>query len=87
MTAAELLAYLRGQGAVLWADGDRLCYKAPKGILTPTLHAELALCKQEILALLCQSDAFHGVSSPSLQPTSRMENCPYPMPSTRKEYP
>jgi aspartate racemase len=71
VTAAELLAYLGGRGVVLWADGQRLRYKAPKGILTPTLHAELTRCKQEILALLGQSEVSSGVSSPSLQPTSR----------------
>ena len=71
MTAANLLAYFRERGVVLWADGDRLRYKAPKGILTATLHAELTGCKQEILALLCQSDVFPSVSFPSLQPTSR----------------
>jgi len=71
MTPAELLAYLRGQGVVLWADGDRLRYKAPKGILTPAMLAELTESKQEILANLCQSNVFTSASLPPLEPTSR----------------
>ena len=71
MTPAELLAYLRGQGVVLWADGERLRYKAPKGILTPAMLTELTKSKQEILASLCQSNVFTSVSFPSLEPTSR----------------
>jgi acyl carrier protein len=71
MTAAELLAYLRAQGVVLWPDGDRLCYKAPKNVLTPGLRQELTEHKREILALLRQAKPFFGVSSLPLQPTSR----------------
>ena len=52
MTAPELLAYLRGHEVALWVDGDRLRYRAPAGMLTPALRAELAECKEEILTLL-----------------------------------
>ena len=71
MTPAELLAHLQRQGVVLWADGDRLRYKAPKGLLTPALREELTERKGEILALLRQSNASPSASYPSLQPTSR----------------
>lgn len=71
MTAAELLAYLQGRGVVLWPDGDRLCYKAPKNVLTPGLREELTERKREILALLRQANTFFSVSSLPFQPTSR----------------
>jgi acyl carrier protein len=76
MTAAELLAHLRTRGVILWANGDRLCFKSPKDVLTPAIRAELTECKQEILALLCQGDVFPGVSLPSLQATSRDRKLP-----------
>jgi pyochelin synthetase len=40
MTAGELLANLRKRGVELWADGDRLRYNAPKGVLTPFLRTD-----------------------------------------------
>jgi hypothetical protein len=43
MTAGELLAYLRKRGVELWADGDRLRYNAPKGVLTPFLRTDESL--------------------------------------------
>jgi amino acid adenylation domain-containing protein len=71
MTAGELLAYLRKRGVELWADGDRLRYNAPKGVLTPFLRTELAECKSEILNILRQTDMGTSPTSPSLQRISR----------------
>jgi hypothetical protein len=36
MTTAALLAYLQSLDVKLWAEDDRLRYRAPKGVLTPT---------------------------------------------------
>jgi len=52
MTPTELLAYLHDCDMQLWIEGDRLRFKGPKGVLTPTLHAQLAEHKAEILTLL-----------------------------------
>src|SRR2546429_8209542 len=57
MTVAEILADLAQQGVQLWAEGDRLRYRAPKGVLTPVLRAMLSEHKAEILALLQQHPA------------------------------
>ena len=70
MNAADLMAYLRARGAVLWADGDRLCYKAPKNVLTPGLRQELTEHKREILTLLRQAKTFSSISTLSLQQKS-----------------
>jgi amino acid adenylation domain-containing protein len=67
MTAGELLANLRKRGVELWADGDRLRYNAPKGVLTPFLRTELAECKSEILTILRRTDRGTGPTSPSFQ--------------------
>lgn len=52
MTAQELLDYMRTSGVELWAEGERLRYRAPKGVLTPGVLADLAEHKAELLALL-----------------------------------
>src|ERR1700722_173288 len=66
VTTPELLAQLRQLGVELWADGEGLRFKAPKGALTETLRAELTLLKVEILHLLRQSsrDASKPVKAP-----------------------
>ena len=52
MRPFELLSQLRSLGVEVWAEGDRLRYKAPKGALTPELRAELVGYKADILAFL-----------------------------------
>lgn len=71
MTADELLRYLHKRDVELWADGDRLRYNAPKGVLTPLIRTELVNCKSEILAILRQTHMKARPSSPPLRPVSR----------------
>src|SRR5258708_5561204 len=72
MTATALLAHLHNLGVVLWADGDRLRYNAPKAVLTPTLRAELTEHKREILAFLRKANVVSANAvSPPLLPASR----------------
>ncbi|QBS37116.1 hypothetical protein E1B22_03775 [Thermaerobacter sp. FW80] len=52
MTAAALLTELRRRGVEVWADGDRLCYRAPRGALTPELREAVRAHKGELLAVL-----------------------------------
>ena len=52
MTAVELLKELTRREVQLWAEGDALQVRAPKGALTPALRDTLAGRKWEILALL-----------------------------------
>ncbi len=51
-TAPELLSALRQQGVRLWADGERLRYDAPQGLLTPALMEELRRHKSALLQAL-----------------------------------
>lgn len=53
----ELLSHLRSLDIKLWAEGQRLRYNAPQGVLTPELRAELSQRKGEILTFLQQADA------------------------------
>ncbi len=76
MTAGELMAYLHTQGVELWANGNRLRYNAPKGVLTPFLRTELTECKSEILTILHQTDMVTSPTSPPLRPISRAGKLP-----------
>ena len=59
MTTREFLSYLRSLDVKLWADGDRIRYSAPNGVLTPDLYAELAERKADILALSAAGTLCH----------------------------
>ena len=52
MTVLDFLAEIRGRNIELWAEGDRLRYRAPRGALLPDLRRELVRRKGEILAFL-----------------------------------
>ena len=58
MNPATLLSDLRRRGIELTAEGDRLRYRAPRGVLSPKLLADLRSHKAEILA---------GLSAPYVQ--------------------
>ena len=61
MRAPELLAELSNKGIKVWAEGDRLRFRAPEGALTGDLREALVNKKEEILALL--RDAETGTAS------------------------
>lgn len=52
MTLAALLSTLHTAGVVLTLDAGTLRYKAPKGVLTPTLLQQLAEHKVALLDLV-----------------------------------
>ena len=54
MSVFPLIADLRRRGIELTAKGDRLHYRAPRGVLSPELLAELRSHKPELLAELTQ---------------------------------
>jgi len=63
MNAAQILSYVRQKKVVLIADGDRIKYKAPSGIMTPELAETIRTHRQEILGILTQDR--ESESSPS----------------------
>jgi amino acid adenylation domain-containing protein len=52
MNTVEFIKELSAQGIELWRDGDRLRYRAPKNVLTPTLLTKIKHHKADILNLL-----------------------------------
>lgn len=57
MNAAELLRDLSAQGVQLWAEGDRLRYRAPQGVLTAGRLEQLRRHKADLLTLLGDSSS------------------------------
>ncbi len=51
LNAVELLRSLREEGVHLWCEGDKLRYRAPKG-LAPGVVEALGACKAQVLELL-----------------------------------
>ena len=76
MTAGAFLAYLRELGVDVWADGESLRYSAVKGVLTPTLLADLRKYKLEILTLLGNSASHASLMSQGLKHVSREQPLP-----------
>ena len=78
MTTPEFLSHLRDMDVRIFADGDRLNIDAPKDVLTPSLRAELAERKEQILAFLREADETAQSNSLSPQPDSaRREPAPF----------
>src|SRR5712692_10331655 len=77
MTTLEFLSDLRQKEIHLWAEGGRLRYRAPHGVISEAIRSELASRKAEILSILNASrecfplDPFHPLVS-----VPREENLP-----------
>ena len=72
MTTAEFLSSLRPQGIQLWVEGEKLCYSAPAGALTPDMAGELRKRKAEIVGLLRDASQI----APLILPVSHDGNLP-----------
>ncbi len=80
MSIKELLNELSEKGVKLWADGEQLRIRAPKGVLTPDLKEAIADGKPEILWQLRQNNFDSSIAAlPAIvpQPDKRYE--PFPL--------
>jgi len=67
-SAENLIAELERLGITVWAEADRLRYKAPQGGLTPGLKQRLTDNKGRLLALLSRADgAWRGARLPPIK--------------------
>jgi amino acid adenylation domain-containing protein len=87
MTASELLADFSRRGVQLWADGDEVRCRAPKGVLTPEMRAVLSEEKAEILALLRQrTDEDRDSPLPTIVPAPEQRHLPFPLTDLQQAY-
>jgi hypothetical protein len=80
MNLTKLLSTLRRLGVILMPEGDRLRYRAPKGIITQELREALLTHKAEILMLMSEQSRTQEPSgfpgSPHIWGTREPEFCP-----------
>ena len=73
-SAENLIAELERLGITVWAEADRLRYKAPQGGLTPGLKQRLTDNKGRLLALLSRADgAWRGAQLPRRRTGAAMD--------------
>ncbi len=64
MTTIQFLSSLRGLQIKLWAEGEKLRFKAPQGVMTARLIDELKERKAEVLGFLGQGRTVQRSSGP-----------------------
>ncbi|GHJ35184.1 non-ribosomal peptide synthetase [Streptomyces sp. TS71-3] len=80
-SAAELIARYGRDGVELWAEGDRLRYRAPKGYLTEQRLAELRDRKEALLAELARA-----ARQPVLRHDAAEHHEPFPLTDLQTAY-
>ncbi len=76
MTVASLLDKLDLLGVQLWAEGGRLRYRAPKGVLTADLREEMLKRRAELLAVLDKKDLRRVSAPPPIRSVPRNRQFP-----------
>jgi hypothetical protein len=71
MTTQELLSELLKLDIKLWAEGERLHYNAPRGVMTSELQAKLVKHKNEIITRLQSSANPDGMVPSSMIPAEQ----------------
>ena len=74
-TTDEFLFDLTKRDIKIWIDKGQLCINAPKGAITPEIHAELQERKSEIMQFLHTSEQAAQAKEP-IHPVKRTENMP-----------
>ncbi|HLO84147.1 MAG TPA: amino acid adenylation domain-containing protein [Nostocaceae cyanobacterium] len=72
----KFLSQLRQLNIQVFADGDKLRYRADKGVVTPELRQQIAEYKTEILAFLNQVNQAQPSHSSTITTIPRGENLP-----------
>jgi amino acid adenylation domain-containing protein len=87
VSASAILSDLSRSGATLWAEGDELRWRGPKGALTPELRGLLAQHKPELLRLLRERQA-SGTTSwlPRVVPAPAERCAPFPLTAIQQAY-
>ena len=76
MTTLELLSQLRRLHVKLWVEDDRLRFRAPQGVMTTELRAELANHKADILQFLRETQRAEQTEDPPIVPVPRQGPLP-----------
>jgi len=87
LTPAQILDRLAGLEVEVWAEGERLRYRAPKGQLSADLKELLARRKNELLSFLRERDCETAISSvPRIVPDPAARHEPFPLTDLQQAY-
>ena len=87
MNGPSLITELHDLGVQLWADGDELGCRAPKGVMTAAIWEQLTQNKAEILlSLKRHTAAKSGSSLPSIAPDPGRRHEPFPLTDIQHTY-
>jgi pyochelin synthetase len=87
MSAVEFLTELSKQGVKVWADGNQLRYRAPKGVMTAALRSKLAERKAELLTFLSQDQGSKlAMALPQIVPAPDQLYQPFPITDVQQAY-
>ena len=81
--ASRLLADLGQLGVQVWAEGERLRYRAPRGVLTPPILERLRAAKEDLLPLLRREVP---PELPTLIPEPERRSEPFPLSEIQQAY-
>jgi hypothetical protein len=65
-STVEFLLQLRSLNVTLSADGDRLCCRAPTGVMIPDPHNELAAGRVDLLSFLKGTSVASRLQRPTI---------------------
>ncbi|YAF94016.1 MAG: amino acid adenylation domain-containing protein [Nodularia sp. CChRGM 3473] len=86
MIITEFLAKVQNAGIKLWVEEEKLCYRAPKGVITPLLRTELQQHKAAILELLTQTKSTAISSLPQIVPEPEKQHLSFPLTDIQQAY-
>jgi len=76
ISLTNLLSRLDELDVRLWADGDRLRFNAPKGVMDAALREDLRYLKADLLEHLRQAETDGALEPPPLRRRERSERIP-----------
>jgi len=86
LNTIEFIETLSKKGVILWKDNNHLGYRAPKGVMTEEILAQLRSKKEEILRVVKEREVGTGSSSFSLVPDLEHLYEPFPLTDIQQAY-
>ncbi len=86
MTPQELTTALSRRGIQLWVEGERLCFRAPGGALSPELRQALQAQKAGVIDHLKGEETAAEAKLPAVRPAPEERHRPFPLTEIQQAY-
>ena len=84
---AEFVGHLNQKGVEFWVEAGQLRYRAPKGVITPSVRDSLVAHKEELLRMLQQPKAVTELATlPTIEPDPGQRHAPFPLTDIQQAY-